>query len=233
MKVILGDGILATELIGQTGWTYISRRKDGFDINQSPLGKFIPPSTNIIINLIACTDTYSTDVSSMFNTNYRAVVELVEFCNQNNIKLVHYSTDYVYETSPSNATETDELGPTTLYAMSKALADEYIIKHSNNYLICRGSHKLAPFQYEVAWQDVKGNFDYIDVITRIFLQLIEGGANGLYNIGTSTKTMHELALQTRPDVKPLPAPSHFPKNVTMNLSKMNKFLAQWQKENLE
>ena len=30
--LILGDGLLAKELIKQTGWDYISRKKDGFDI---------------------------------------------------------------------------------------------------------------------------------------------------------------------------------------------------------
>ena len=33
MNVILGDGLLATELIGKTGWQYISRKKDGLDFN--------------------------------------------------------------------------------------------------------------------------------------------------------------------------------------------------------
>ena len=33
MKVlILGDGILGSEIAQQTGWDYISRKKDNFDI---------------------------------------------------------------------------------------------------------------------------------------------------------------------------------------------------------
>ena len=31
MIIVLGDGLLAAELIGQTGWNYISRKNDGLD----------------------------------------------------------------------------------------------------------------------------------------------------------------------------------------------------------
>ena len=32
MKLIIGDGLLGNELIKQTSWQYISRKKDGIDI---------------------------------------------------------------------------------------------------------------------------------------------------------------------------------------------------------
>lgn len=225
MNLILGDGLLATALIGRTSWPYISRKKDDLEFtNLCKLNSLVPKGTRQIINLIANTNTYSEDISSMFDVNYRAVTELVDFCNQRQIKLVHSSTDYVYENSVSQASEEDKVQPTTVYAMSKALADEYIIKHSNDYLICRGSHKVEPFDYEYAWDNVRGNFDYVDEIVELFYQLITGGATGLYNIGTPVKSMYELAKQTNPDVIPGKAPDHFPKDVTMDLTKMNNFL---------
>ena len=34
MKVlVLGDGLLGSELVKQSGWEYMSRKKDGFDID--------------------------------------------------------------------------------------------------------------------------------------------------------------------------------------------------------
>jgi len=151
MTIILGDGLLGSSVIGLSGWDYVSRSRDGFDINKTKkLNSLLPKSTKTIINLIANTDTYSTDIDAMFQTNYRAVVNLVDFCNEKDIKLVHFSTDYVYEKSVSNAKETDRAIPTTPYAMSKLLADEYIIKHSKNYLILRGAQKVDPFPYESA-----------------------------------------------------------------------------------
>jgi hypothetical protein len=225
MKVVLGDGLLGSSVIGLSGWHYISRSKDDIDITKPSSWKnLIPIGTTEIINLIANTNTYSNDVRKMYDVNYHGVVSLVQFCNDMKIKLVHYSTDYVYEGSTTNAKETYKEKPTTHYAISKWLADRYIIEHSDNYLICRGSQKPDPFPYESAWSDLMGNFDYPDVIAEIFIKMIKNGATGLYNIGTETKSMYDLAKQTNPNVISIIAPSHVPKDVTMDLTKMKQFL---------
>lgn len=225
MNVVLGDGLLGSAVIGQSAWTFLSRRSCGFDINKPETWKSsIPRGTSTIINLIANTNTYSVNMSEMFETNYRGVIKLVDYCNENDIKLVHFSTDYVYEKSKSNAKETDQAIPTTSYATSKLLADEYIMKHSNNYLILRGAQKVDPFPYESAFTNLYGNFDYPDVIAEIVIEMVSSGAIGLYNIGTPKKSMFDLAQETKPEVLPAEAPSHFPKDVTMDLTKMNKWL---------
>lgn len=231
MNLILGDGLLGSAVIGSSGWQYVSRKDHGFNINKKNTWKNnIPNGLNCIINLIANTDTYSKNIDKMFETNYRGVVSLVDYCNKNEIKLVHFSTDYVYENSKTNAKETDRTRPTTSYAMSKVLADEYIMKHSNNYLILRGAQKDDPFPYESAFTNVYGNFDYPDLIADILVEMVRSDATGLYNIGTETKSMHDLAKITKPEVLKSIAPDHFPKDITMNLSKMNKHLALWREQ---
>ena len=58
MKVlVLGDGLLGTEIIKQTGWDYISRKKDKFDITISSFNCLL--GYDAVINCIAYTDTYS------------------------------------------------------------------------------------------------------------------------------------------------------------------------------
>jgi dTDP-4-dehydrorhamnose reductase len=42
-----------------------------------------------------------------WDINYKFVHELILFCNKNDIKLVHISTDYLYSGSVSNASESD------------------------------------------------------------------------------------------------------------------------------
>jgi len=229
MNLILGDGLLGSAVIGASGWPFVSRRENGFDLNnESSWRNNVPNGVANIINLIANTDTYSKDIDELFETNYRGVVKLVDYCNDKRIKLIHFSTDYVYENSKSNAKETDKTKPTTPYAMSKALADEYIMKHSNNYLILRGAQKDDPFPYDTAFVNLHGNFDYPDVIADIVIDMVRSEAVGLYNIGTATKSMYDLAKLTKPQVESAIAPDHFPNDVTMNLSKMNKHLKQWQ-----
>ena len=58
-KIILGDGLLGTELVKQTGWDYISRKKDGIDFTDYSTYEHHLESYNEIINCIAYTDTYS------------------------------------------------------------------------------------------------------------------------------------------------------------------------------
>lgn len=231
MNIILGDGLLGSSVIGLSGWNYVSRKEHGFDINKPGTWKeCIPKGTKTIINLIANTDTYSENIDSLFETNYRAVIRLVDYCNENEIKLVHFSTDYVYEKSKANAKETFKAVPGNAYAMSKLLADEYVMKHCSDYLVLRGAQKVDPFPYEKAFTNIVGNFDYPDVIADLVIKMVKLGATGLYNIGTETKSVYDLAVQTKTDVEPVEAPSHFPNNVTMNLDKMNKLLEEWHEE---
>ena len=59
MKVlVLGDGLLGSEIVKQTNWDYISRKKDGFDITKND---FNFDGYDVIINCIAFTNTYSND----------------------------------------------------------------------------------------------------------------------------------------------------------------------------
>ena len=102
-----------------------------------------------------------------------------------------------------------------------------IVLAYENYLICRGSQKPKPFPYTKAWTNQFGNFDYVDVIASIFAKMIKAEATGLYNIGTRTKTIWELASQTSDCVKKELAPRNFPLNTTMDLTKMNNFFKKW------
>jgi hypothetical protein len=87
-------------------------------------------------------------------------------------------------------------------------------------LLIRCTHKPYPFPYENAWVDQVGNFDYVNEIAYNIIKLIRKNINGLYNVGTETKTMFDLASKSK-SVKPISAPKHVPKNTTMNLSKLN------------
>lgn len=223
--LVLGDGKLATEIINQTGWDYLSRKKDGIDITNfdSWLHKMSP--YDVVVNCIANTNTYSDDEESMMVANYIFPVSLVNFCQECGKKLVHISTDYVYANSIENASETDVPSPDlNWYSVTKLLADIHIKSFAKNYLICRLSHKPYPFPYNNAWFDVKTNADYTPVISELVIKLIDGGASGIYNVGTESKTIFDLAVKTNGSALPNVSPQHVPKNVTMNLSKLNSFL---------
>jgi dTDP-4-dehydrorhamnose reductase len=233
--VILGDGLLGSDIHQIMGWDMISRKQDGFDITQPELfykyfiesyeGVVFTTKYDVIINCIANTNTYSNDPNNHWDVNYKGVANLVDFCNIHNIKLVHISSDYVYTNSINNASENDiPIHGNNWYSYTKLLADAYIELKSNNYLICRGTHKSKPFPYDKAWVDQIGNFDYVDCIATWIIALITADAKGLYNVGTEVKTMYELAEKTNPNVNAAFKPKNVPSNTTMNINKLKQCL---------
>jgi len=217
--LVLGDGLLGGEIIKQTGWNYMSRKKDGLDTNkiETFLFKHTP---DIIVNCIANTDTYSKDKQSHWDINYAFVSKLIDYCNEKSIKLVHISTDYLYTSSVNNASEEDvPVHCNNWYGYTKLLGDGLVQLQANDYLIVRCTHKPTPFPYDGAWIDQIGNFDYVNIISDLIIKLINANANGLYNVGTETKTMYEMASRTK-SVNKTFTPEHVPKNQSMNISKM-------------
>jgi dTDP-4-dehydrorhamnose reductase len=222
--LILGDGILGSEIHKQTGWSYVSRKKDKFSIDE--FRSFIPESYNIILNCIANTDTYSNDKNSHWDTNYRFVYNLANFCNEKKIKLVHISTDYIYSNSKNLSKETDvPVHCENWYSYTKLLSDGLIQLIANNFLIIRCSHKPNPFPYEFSWIDQIGNFDYVNVISELIVKLIKKDANGVFNVGTDLKNIHDLSLRTK-QTKKIFSPPHVPKNISIDITKMENFLSE-------
>lgn len=228
--VILGDGILGSELVKQTGWDFISRKKNNFDIRDyKSYHKFFLENYEasawwtkykIIVNCIANTDTYSNNKELHWDVNYKSVIKLSDFCEEWGIKLVHISTDYVYTNSVNNASENDvPVHGNNWYSYTKLLGDSYVQLNKNN-LVLRGTHKQRPFLYNKAWIDQIGNFDYVDIMASLIKQLIEKEAIGLYNVGTELKTMFNLAGDVIPDF----APINVPKNVSMNINKLKNVI---------
>lgn len=225
-RIVLGDGLLGGYIHQKTNWDYISRKKDNIDF--SDINSYVKYIENYdeIINCIANTNTYSEDKDLHWNVNYKGVADLTDYCIKTNKKLIHISSDYLYTFSKDNASEDDvPVHSANWYGYTKLLSDGYIQLKSNNYLLIRTTQKKVPFTYDYAFINQIGNFDYIDVIGKLVIELISKDATGLFNVGTKTKTMYDLARQTKSDVKPTTKLFNktMPTNVTMNIDKFNSF----------
>ena len=232
--VILGDGVLGKELKTQTGWDYISRRKDGFDalnpnfqhlISQEH-GVIFYPKYDVVINCIANTNSYSDDLQSHLDINYKFVIALTVFCKEWKIKLVHISTEFVYANNKKNAfdwslaKESDlPLPSNNHYAKTKLLADQYISLMSDKYLICRGLHKSNDFSPSQVW-DIKTCGDKVKHIAPLIIKLINKNATGIFNVGTGYKSYSDLY----PKGEIIKPPSYVPLDTSMCLDKLNYFL---------
>tara|TARA_B100000287_G_scaffold114172_1_gene106295 strand:+ start:791 stop:1450 length:660 start_codon:yes stop_codon:yes gene_type:complete len=216
-RLILGDGLLGSELVKQTGWDYVSRKKDMMDLDD--MISFVGGIERYdeIINCIAHTDTYDKNKDKHWDVNYKFVVDLVNACSDK--KLIHISTDYVYSGSVKNATENDvPVHNRTWYGYTKLLSDSYVQLKSNNYLLIRCGHKEKPFKYEKAFTNMVGNFDYVDKITSLIIDLIKNDVSGIKNVGTKLKSMYTLAKKSNSNVGKSKCNNELmPKDVSMRI----------------
>jgi|TARA_R100000479_G_C6382844_1_gene201836 hypothetical protein len=216
--LVLGDGILGSEIVKQTGWESMSRKKTGFDINSTSLE--VLNDYDIVINCIANTDCYSLSKIKHLEINYNFPKRLSDYCVNRGIKLVHISTEFVYANNKYAPNEEDKAVPdNTWYAKSKLLADNYIELTNEKALICRELHKPNPFPYKEVWK-IRTSGDTVDKIAHLIIQLINKHAVGIYNVGTGCKWLKDLA----PDSNEIDAPKHVPFDTTMDLTKLNTFL---------
>jgi dTDP-4-dehydrorhamnose reductase len=200
-RLILGDGLLGAEIRKQTGWPAISRKQHNIDFRYLETYARYLEEYDEVINCIAYCNTYDKERQIHWDVNYKGLVQLVDHIAATKKKLIHISTDYVYSNSVSQASENDvPVHCANWYGYTKLIGDAYVQLTLNDFLLLRGTHKPKPFMYDKAYLNQIGNFDYVDRLAQIMIELIENNVYGLYNVGTELKTMLDLAKQTKPNV---------------------------------
>lgn len=103
---------------------------------------------DVLINCAAYTkvDEAEDNKQTALKINAESVKKLTNICNRNNVKLVHYSTDYVFagnksdkENSPEGYKEEDSTGPVNAYGHSKLKGEEAIKDSGCKFLLLRVS----------------------------------------------------------------------------------------------
>jgi len=148
MKIlVLGyKGMLGTDLVADLGGTHDVTGKDidDFDI-ASPSecrGVIEESGADVVINAAAYTnvDGCETDEAGSFAVNADGVKNVALACRESGIKLVHFSTDYVFDGMKKNPyVEEDVCSPINAYGRSKLRGEEYLREVSDNYLLIRTS----------------------------------------------------------------------------------------------
>lgn len=165
------------------------------------------------------------DIEKSISLNIIGTSNIVIACSKLKIKLIYFSTSYVYPGTKGNYKETDALLPVNNYAWSK-LGAESAVQMYKNSLILRVSMTEKPFIHKAAYANMKTNFIFHDQFIKIFKKVLN--KKGIINIGGKTNTVFNFAKKTNKSVKKiLIKKNQFPKmpiNSSMNLSKLNKFL---------
>jgi len=117
------------------------------DITKSQTYAFLQ-SVDMIINCSAYTavDKAEECPEDAYAVNRMGVIQLVQFCEENQIKLIHFSTDFVFDgESNSPYTEDDFTGPKSIYGASKLAGEEVVLQSSLSAVVIRTSWFYSPF----------------------------------------------------------------------------------------
>ena len=132
------------------------------------------------------------NISKSIDLNIIGTANLVRACSAQNIKIIYFSTSYVYPGKKGNYKESDPVLPWNNYSWSK-LGGECAVQMYKNSLILRACMTEKPFIHKNAYSNVKLNFIFHEDMAKLLLKVIN--KKGILNIGGETKTAFEFANQ--------------------------------------
>ena len=167
--------------------------------------------------------THEKNISKSIDLNIIGTANITKVCEKNNIKLVYFSTGYVYEGTRGNYSETDPVKPFNNYGLSK-LGGECAVSMYKNSLILRITMTEKPFLYKKAFSNLKTNYMFHEDLVKMLPKLIN--RKGIINVGGKTQSVYSFAKSQDKTIKKIKAKKNnlMPLNQTMNLTKLKKIL---------
>jgi dTDP-4-dehydrorhamnose reductase len=153
MKVVVlgGDGRLGAALVrayrnrfNVAGFNHAELDLANFNEIREKLGE---TEFDVLINAAAFTnvDLCETQRDQAFRINAEAPGVLAEICGEKNAKLIHFSTDYVFDGEKrAPYTEEDEANPISIYGESKLAGEKNVVAAQNRHLVVRVSWVFGP-----------------------------------------------------------------------------------------
>jgi dTDP-4-dehydrorhamnose reductase len=164
---------------------------------------------------------HDTNISKSITLNIIGTSNLVNECSKKNIKLIYFSTNYVYAGSKGNYKETDPILPWCNYAWSK-LGGECAVQMYKNSLVLRICMTEKPFIHKKAYANVMTNFIYHENLAKLLIKIID--KKGLINIGGKKQSPYNFGVKENRKIKKIYSKGEFPLKQDMNLSKLKKYL---------
>ena len=165
------------------------------------------------------------NIKRSIDLNIVGTANLVRVCSELKIKLIYFSTSYVYPGKKGNYSEQDAVLPWNNYGWSK-LGGECAVQMYKNSLILRVCMTEKPFLHKKAFANVKLNFIFHDELSKLLIKLLN--KKGIINLGGPAKTVYNFAKKYNKKVKKIYVRKNsvynFPLKPFMNLSKLKKIL---------
>ena len=163
-------------------------------------------------------------INKSINLNIIGTANITIACSQKNIKLIYFSTHYVYPGINGNYNEEDPLKPFNNYAWSKLGGESSVMLYKNS-LILRVCMTERPFVHKKAFTNVKTSFLYQDEVAKILFKLLN--KKGIINVGGKAQNIYNFAKKENKNVKKIYQNKNLikiPFDSTMNVKKLKKIL---------
>ncbi len=137
-KALFSNEVLATynnhNLIKQNVLSVKFSFPENFDTLKK---KIITEHPDVIINLIANSNLKycENNKKNAYELNVIFTEKICKLCNEINSKLIHISSDYVFDGKNGNYNENDQTNPVNYYGYTKQLSEEITLKYSKNVVI--------------------------------------------------------------------------------------------------
>ena len=183
---------------------------------------------NIVIHLAGLSrpmNIHDRKIKESINLNIIGTCNVTKACAEKNIKLIYFSTSYVYPGTKGNYMESDSLLPVNNYAWSK-LGGECAVQLYKNSLILRLCMTEKPFVHKAAFYDVRNSFMYHEEVAKILLKLLH--IKGILNVGGKSQSVYNFAKIENTKVKKIFLKKNkkikMPINSSINIEKLKKIL---------
>jgi dTDP-4-dehydrorhamnose reductase len=209
MKILItgSDGLMGTNILPDLAQHFeiVPVTENQWDILDASRGEEIIRlhQPDVLINLAAITnvDGCEDEPETAFRVNAEGAGVLADLCKRQNVRLVHLSTDYVFDgTSTTPYTEQDETHPLSVYGHSKLLGEQEVLRRHPSSTVIRtewiygkGGENFITKVLKIAREkgsvevvnDQTGSPTYARDLAEPMRALIAGDCSGIYHVTNS------------------------------------------------
>ncbi len=209
---------------------YFASKKECNILDIKSIDKLIKKiNPKIIIHCAALSrpmNIHEKNISKSIDLNIIGTANVTKASEKNKIKLIYFSTGYVYEGKKGNYSEKDPVKPFNNYGLSK-LGGECSVAMYKNSLILRITMTEKPFAHKEAFSNLKTNFMFHEDLVKILPKVLN--KKGIINIGGKSQSVYSFAKKYNKKVKKIKTNINntLPLNQTMNLNKLKKIMKNY------
>ena len=164
-------------------------------------------------------------IKKSIDLNIIGTANITKACSDLGVKLIYFSTSYVYPGTKGNYKEDNPLLPKNNYSWSK-LGGESAVHMYRNSLILRVCMTEKPFIHNKAFYDFITNFIFHEDIAKYLFKLIN--KKGVINVGGKIQSVYSFAKKYDPGIKKISAKKilgrKYPLNPSMNINVLKKII---------